>query len=154
MTQIRAVVAAGLLAAASAAGAQPPAVERSGEIQYVTGGVGEDERLAFDEARKAFNLELIFADQRSGSYLSDVEVTVLDKGGREVLKTLSQGPRLLARMPPGSYKVMATFDGTPQARNVSVPAKGTRTVPIYWHDPTVVVAPDDPGHASRGTSAR
>ena len=125
-------------------------MQQSGGIEYVTGGVGEDERLSLDAARKDFNLELVFADRASGSYLSDVEVTLLDRGGREVLKTVTRGPRLLARLPPGAYKVMATFEGAPQARNVTAPPRGTRTMAMYWDDPSVAQAPA--GEASRGST--
>jgi hypothetical protein len=141
-----------LLGASGAALAQALAVQQSGDVQYVTGGIGDEERAAFDEARKAFNLELIFAAKGGGEYLSGLDVVIQDKSGREVLKTHSEGPRLLARVPPGSYKVTALYDGMPQTRTVTAPAQGTRTVPLYWRDASVGEGNGMEPRPSRGAS--
>jgi hypothetical protein len=143
------------LALAGASGAvlaEPLAVQESGNVQFVTGGVGDDERFAFDELRKAFNLELVFA-AKGGAYVADVDIVIQDKSGREVLRTRAEGPRLLARLPQGAYKVTASYDGVPQVRSFAVPGRGTRQIALYWTDPSVAEQRDtQPERSSRGGS--
>lgn len=77
------------------------------------------------EAAPDYGLNLIFATAR-GDYLANVRVTVKDRSGQEVFSTLTDGPMLLAALPPGSYTVQASANGKTVTREVSVPKNGHR----------------------------
>lgn len=47
------------------------------------------------------NLQLVFARTGDGAYLADVDVTIADQRGHEVLSLDSSDPLLFAQLPPG-----------------------------------------------------
>jgi hypothetical protein len=146
-------------------GAGLPAVSRAAQLEqrdgiaYLSGGIGEDERAAFEEARKDFNLELVFAAKGGGNYLANIDLAVLDAARREILRTTTEGPLFLAQLPPGRYTIVATFNGETQTRSLTVPAKGRKQAALYWFDPTVGFDPavaeetgSEPGRSTTGGS--
>lgn len=88
-------------------------------VEFLSGGVGKDERDAMKQHAKAFNTHLVFADS-SGKYLSAVAVRITDAKGKAVLETTTQGPWLYANLPAGSYDVAAVFQGKEQKRRLQV----------------------------------
>lgn len=97
-----------------------PGIQEHDGVRYMTGGVGLGEREAMQRAASRFPLQMSFAERRNGQYLADVSVEVRDARGREVLDVPNAGPLLYVDLPPGSYRVSATFDGRTHTRNVRV----------------------------------
>ncbi len=91
-------------------------------VEFLSGGVGKDEREAMKQHAKAFNTHLVFADG-TGKYLSAVAVRITDAKGKAVLETTTQGPWLYANLPAGSYEVAAVFQGKEQKRRIQVGAE-------------------------------
>ncbi|HVB47853.1 MAG TPA: carboxypeptidase regulatory-like domain-containing protein [Burkholderiales bacterium] len=135
--------------AAATAFAQPVRVQAHAGARYVSGGVGQEERAALEAMRGEFNLRVTFAAQRSGGYLAGVGVGVEDSKGREVFRTVAQGPWLYARLAPGRYRLTASYSGRRQTRQVAVPGKGHVSLDLYWQDPSSLeeknIAPRRPG---------
>lgn len=75
------------------------------DIQCLSGGIGEGEAQAMDAHASAYNLKTLFVSQ--GAYLSSVALRVSDSKGQPVFKTLSKGPMVLLRLPPGRYLIEA-----------------------------------------------
>jgi hypothetical protein len=90
-----------------------PAVQKSGAVEYLSGGIGLGESTAIQEASRHWPLTLEFAarDQHRADYLADVNVVVHDAKGHTILRTVSSGPFVLARLAPGAYDVDATIAG-------------------------------------------
>lgn len=109
-------------------------VQQADGIQYVSGGISDTEQQAIRTLEDDFSLKLVFA-VREGNYLSNVEVTIQNQAGEEVLSTTTEGPILLADLAPGTYTVMATSGGDTNTRTVRVPESGTRQVNFYWVGP-------------------
>lgn len=133
---MRAVLfAAGLvvpLSLASSAMASP-VVQQQGVVSFVSGGVGEDELQEIKKLSPGYLLELLFVTKgQPQEYLADVKVQIDDKDGKIVLDTLSQGPFLLAKMPPGKYTVSASHDGVVKRQSVQVAGPKTRRVVFVW----------------------
>jgi hypothetical protein len=101
-------------------------------VKYMSGGVGINERAAMDRMDKDYNLKVVFAEP-SGPYLANVNVEILNASGKELVETTDTGPWFFARLPDGKYRVVATFNGKKQAREVeigkSLPA-ATKTQPV------------------------
>lgn len=102
---------AGSLVAAPLPAAEPPPATpsaRGSTVTFITGGVGETERSQINEISEAFNLRVVTA-KTNGDYLSGVNLTIRNEKGAPMLSTVTQGPLLLAQLPPGKYTVTANL---------------------------------------------
>jgi hypothetical protein len=102
----------------------------SGDIRYVNGGFGLEERAAMP---RDYPLKLVFATEK-GHLLSLVNVAIIDKSGKKVFElAANDGPWLLVDLKPGRYSLEATHNGHPKTMSgIDVPATGTRTVYVRW----------------------
>lgn len=85
--------------------------QTQGDVSFVSGGVGFDERAELQAIRSNYNLSLLFSEQ-GGDYLSDVKVRITDSSGNTFLETVSNGPKLFVRLNPGHYIVTAEHGQT------------------------------------------
>ncbi len=127
-----ATMAAALLLAGSTLGplalaADTESVQQSGGISYVSGGVGADSTARMNSLAKDFNLKLVFA-LKSGDYVSEVAIAIVDAAGKQLLDTKSEGPLFLTRLPRGSFKIAATFGGRTETRTVAISAEKLQTI--------------------------
>jgi hypothetical protein len=96
--------------------------EGNGGAQYISGGVSDDGMSAIDAEANAYSLRLLFVS--GGEYLANIGVTIKDAKGHSVLNATSEGPVLLAKVPPGRYAVVATTDdGSTLTNHVQVKSK-------------------------------
>lgn len=122
------------VAAPGTSHAQMPAPQTQNDVQYVMGGIGSDESEAIKSAMKDYPLALIFARPQEGgaAYLSDVQVSIDNEAGKRVLEVKPDGPYLLVKLPPGSYKVTATSGGKSQDKTLSVASGKTTEQRFDW----------------------
>jgi hypothetical protein len=104
---------------------------RAADVPHMSGGVGFEGREEMLAAEKDHNLKVVAAE-KTGDYLSDVKVVIESAKKERMLDTTMDGPILLAKLPPGTYMVSATFDGETLTRTVTVPAQGLRQVDFRW----------------------
>lgn len=108
-------------------------VEQRGPVPFVSGGVGEEERQEIEKLSPGYSLELLFATKGSpNQYLADVKVQITDKDGKIVLDAVTQGPFLLAKMPPGRYSVSADNDGTIKRQRIQITGAKPHRVVFLW----------------------
>lgn len=90
-----------------------PAVHRSGSVEYLSGGIGQSQSTAIENASRHWPLTLEFAvkDKQHADFAANVHVLVRDAHGHTALKTTAGGPFLLAKLAPGAYAVTARLDG-------------------------------------------
>lgn len=103
-------------------------------IRYVSGGVGEAEAAAMRAAASRYSLDLLTV-AADGSYLSDVQVNIRQRGGEEVLATKTSGPMLLAALPPGRYILEASIRGDVLKQPFSVAKGKPSRVVLRWPHP-------------------
>ncbi|MFM0418837.1 carboxypeptidase regulatory-like domain-containing protein [Paraburkholderia aromaticivorans] len=101
-------------------------------VKYVSGGIGAGSQQAMERVRKDYNLRLTFARPGSGEYLSDVRVRAENNSGETALDVVSHGPLLFARLPAGSYRVKADFEGKTQVRAVTIRKGHSRGLIFYF----------------------
>ena len=106
------------------------AAKAKGAVPSVSGGVSLNARDTMRTQERDANLKLVFA-LNTGNYVSDVQVKVMDGKGKVVLDDVSNGPWLLAKLPPGTYTATATYNGKPVTQKISV-GKGLRTAQFRW----------------------
>jgi hypothetical protein len=117
----RLLVAAAAMVIASASTAADPEPQFQNGVTYMSGGIGESEREAMLHSGGAFNVWVWFLARGTGEYLSDVRVIIADGRDDPVLDTVTDGPWLFARLPPGQYTIRIP-DGT--HRTVAAAASG------------------------------
>jgi hypothetical protein len=111
--------------------AEEEAVHNNGGISYVSGGVGTASSDRLNSLAKDFNVKLVFA-LKSGDYVSNVDVKIADASGKTLVDAKSEGPFFLTRLPAGSFKVGATFEGKTESRTIAVGAEKLRTIDFRW----------------------
>lgn len=96
-------------AAARADDSALPPVQHSGDIAWISGGIGEDESGAIKAAGPKYALWISFISRIEGkdSYSAPDQVTILKADGAPVLDLKPNGPFLLLDLPPGKYQVSA-----------------------------------------------
>ena len=111
-----------------------PPVQKSGAVEYLSGGIGLDESTAIKSASRQWPLSLVFSVQAAGKaeFASDVKLEIRDAKGAQVLATTASGPFLLAKLPPGSYSLRASLAGKTLERKVQIKAGGSARVELVW----------------------
>lgn len=102
-----------------------------GNVGYVSGGIGDEERDEIRARERDFNLKLLFSE-RDGSYLGDVDVLIINPKGEPVLDVKSVGPFLLVRLPGGNYRIKVSANGLLQQGKLSIPINGRREEVFRW----------------------
>lgn len=125
------LIAVGAAAVADTVQAAQSQIATSGQVAFASGGVGDDSLQRMEALSKDFNLKVIFA-LKAGNYVSDVAVVISDVRGAKVLETVSEGPWLLAKLPPGKYQFTATYENESFTRTTTIPATAQRELIFRW----------------------
>lgn len=87
----------------------------------ICGGVGSDERRAMAQEAEGANL-LLENLTASGAYVADVEVILSpERAGAPGFAFKAEGPLCYLQVPPGTYRVEATHEGTRRTTRADVP---------------------------------
>jgi len=123
---------ASVLAAVSAGGsvahAELPAAQTQGVVSWVSGGIGEGAAAEFKAAQAQYplSIEMSRTATPKNEYVSDAVVKITDAKGTTVLDAKSDGPFMLLKLPPGTYRIEATLDGkTAKSGALKVGSKGS-----------------------------
>jgi hypothetical protein len=126
-------IVAGVIASANAL------ADKEAPVRFESGGATYEEVDAMNLRARDYSFKLVLAAKGSGAYLSDVDVTITSLPQREaVLQHRTEGPMLLAELPPGRYEVSGTFTdvlpGAPTTvkRTVVVPRNGLAQTVLYF----------------------
>jgi hypothetical protein len=110
------------------------------EPQFVTGGVGLEERGQMLASKPDYNVRMTFATRGTGDYRSDVQVEISDAKGHTNVNAHDAGPLMFVNLEPGRYRVTATAaDGQVQRREVQVQPGRTKDLYFYWSEPATIV---------------
>jgi hypothetical protein len=99
---------------------------------YVNGGVGLDEQATMRRASRDFPLRIVFSEGKSGAFLADIPMVIVDSRGNAIFQLAKAGPMLYVILPQGRYKVSAQFNGVIQTRDVSVGGADGRDLLFHW----------------------
>jgi hypothetical protein len=150
LQQWAAATAAGLTFAGAAIAANPP------PVPVRSGGSSLDEFAELNRQASDYSLKLILAAKRSGAYLADVDVVVRSLPSREVvLEHRSEGPLVLAALPPGRYEVTASYGqvlpGAPttNTRIVTISPSGLAQMVLYFDTGDQVSSNSPPEFSTR-----
>jgi hypothetical protein len=93
-----------------------------GNVAYISGGIGDEERDEIRLRERDFNVKLLFSEH-DGAYLGNVDVAILNPKGETVFQAKSTGPFLLLQLPGGNYVINASTNGQLQQRKVLINGK-------------------------------
>jgi hypothetical protein len=121
----RACLAAAALLCAAAVRADDsalPPLQHSGDIGYISGGIGEDESQAIKAAGPKYALWISFTSRIEGkdAYTAPEQVTILKADGSPVLDLKPNGPYLLLDLPPGQYRISAGSAAQSHSQTVQI----------------------------------
>lgn len=111
-----------------------PAVQHSGAVSYLSGGVGSDQSGAIKDEMRNYPLALEFAGKTGAGneYLADIPVQISDAHGNVLLHANSHGPFMLISLPNGRYTVTAIYKGKQEHREVNVAAGSHAHKVFIW----------------------
>ena len=105
----------------------------SDEVNFVTGGVGEEERAAIEASREDYNLYV--TSTAAGAFTGDVRVVIRQFVGstsEEVLDVVA-GPLLYVKLPAGNYSLEASLGERVQRQAFSIRAKAKASrIVLNW----------------------
>jgi hypothetical protein len=119
------------LALTAPAFANMPRPVNEGQASYITGGIGNEEQQAMEDAAPNYNLQ-VTNSERDGAYVAGIVFTIRDREGREVLQARNAGPLFYAQLPPGSYVVQANYAGAQQVKDVTVGGRHAADLHLIW----------------------
>ena len=137
-TKLLFALAAGALAAAPAATAQPmslpvDAEATAGGVPVACTGIGQ---TRLDPKWQAYGVRVEFSNARN-EYLVGAAVTVHDKKGAEVLNVSCDAPWVLMKLPAGAYSIegrILNSPAKPRSAPFSPPAKGQMRLVLQFPD--------------------
>ena len=122
-------------AAPAMAGDAPQAVElqvkKQSGIQYVSGGVNDDEKKAMQKVANKYPMQLLFTGPDASQELEGVKITVIDLRGDKIIEAQSQGPWFYFNPPSGRYTMKAEYRGETVERTVDL--VGRRYIVLEFH---------------------
>ena len=83
-----------------------------------------------------YNVKLVFAIA-AGNYVSDVEITIHDHSGNSVLDARANGPWFFVKLPQGTYRVSASYEGVKRCHSIQAGAT-QKTMVFHWGSKDVV----------------
>jgi len=107
-----------------------PKQEESNGIQFITGGIGDEERNALDTVKNQFSLHVV-STNKAGEFDGDTEVTVFSRKGDKII-SVTGGPIFYINLPTGSYTVQASSGGRTEKQNISVGSKSPSSAYFRW----------------------
>ncbi len=112
-------------------------IRTASQVNFVTGGIGDDERQLIEAAYGDYNVHITSASV-SGAFVEDTQVVIRNAAGAEELH-VEAGPLLYVQLPVGRYTVEATHGAEVQKRKLTV-AKNTKAGRVHfgWKVPEVL----------------
>ena len=109
-------------------------IEVSKDSAIMYGGVGKTERSLIKKLSNDYNIKVVFTAVPYKKYLSDVEVNILNEQGQKLVKVISKGPYLYAKIPPGIFTIQAAYQGKiKKYHHVEVTKRGKKTLYFSWN---------------------
>lgn len=123
-----------LFMGAGIASAALPPVHHDGSVEYVSGGIGKDESTAMKSVEKQWPLSMEFAENQGGhaDYVAGVDVVVRDASGRTALQATTDGPFMMAQLPPGRYTIEASLNGNTKRESVTIKGGAPAHATFVW----------------------
>ena len=123
----------GLLLIGSSAFAQPPKIiSTKNGMQYMTGGIGEEDAGAMRAQAKKYTLNLLFSEGTSGRWVTDANVNIYDEASNLVFRIIQAKPMLYVNLPAGTYTILANNAGQKLRHKFTVEDHVNQRIILNW----------------------
>ena len=115
--------------------AQLPDARSMNGIRFITGGIGSDVSKAMQAEAKQWPLLIEFSQadgQAKPAWVSGVKISISDAKNAPLLDTICDGPLMLVKLPPGSYSIVASYNGVTQNRSLVIAKDVPQRIVITW----------------------
>lgn len=107
-----------------------PAAQTGNGITYITGGIGDEERVAMENSKDQYNLHITNVNNE-GAFTDNMNIAIYDIKATK-LAEFNAGPMIYAKLPAGKYVVAATNEnGEIRRKNIRV-LRTTTNVNLVW----------------------
>jgi hypothetical protein len=103
-------------------------------VQYITGGISEEEVIALKPYIKKYNLRLIFSEGTSGRSATPVNVNIYDLDSKLVFRVSGAQPQLLVDLPAGTYTVLASYNGEKLRHKFELGTDEFKKIILNWRN--------------------
>ena len=103
-------------------------------IQYMTGGIGEDQVDDMRHHAKKFTLNLIFSEGTSGRSVTDVNVNIYSETDERVFRIVGAKPVLYVNLPIGMYTILANNNGQKLRHKFTIEGSTNQKIILNWKD--------------------
>ena len=105
-------------------------------INFVNGGVGEEEGADIRRSAKHFSLQLLLTAGEIGGWIADASVLIIDENGSTIFTKNKAGPRLYIDLPVGKYQVIGKHLNVRQSQIVTLTVGKPQRIILNWKDET------------------
>ena len=129
------VLLIGLLLINGSAFAQPSkTLNTKNGMQYMTGGIGEEEVAVMRSHAKQFTLNLLFSEGTSGRSVTDANVNIYDEASNLVFRIVGAKPMLYVNLPAGTYTILANNAGQKLRHKITIEDNVNQRIILNWKD--------------------
>lgn len=114
--------------------AQLPEVQTRSEMSCMMGGIGSDESKALRVEAKKWPLNIEFSERLEGAdaWVSGVRLKIIDAKKNTLFEESCNGPLFLAKLAPGTYDIVASYQGIEKKRQIKIVDGKSERVSMNW----------------------
>lgn len=103
-------------------------------VEYLAGGIGQDEARAMHAQKWKWPLSLEFSqhDGYGDAWITEVQLKINDDSGKLIFDIFCDAPQILVRLPAGMYEIVANYRGAIQRQKVQVTGKEVQQIYLSW----------------------
>ena len=105
--------------------ALPLEVQSQNGVNFLTGGIGDEEKAQVKASEHQYNLHMLMSSP-GGAFVSDVSLQIIDANGKQLVSADNAGPYFYANLPQGSYTIEMSAHG--ETKKIAVRIKDGKAV--------------------------
>ena len=111
-----------------------PEIQSRSNLSCMMGGIGADETEAMRLEAKKWPLNIEFTEQQGKAYpwVSGAQLQIINKAGKVIFNETCNGPLFLAKLTPGNYQLVATYEGVTKKKSVLIEGEKPAKVSFTW----------------------
>jgi hypothetical protein len=103
-------------------------------LQYMTGGIGEEEAAIMRANAKKYTLNLLFSEGTSGRWVTDLNVNIYNEQSEMFFRIIGSKPMLYVNLPAGTYTILANNNGQKLRHKFTVDEGVNQRIILNWKD--------------------
>ncbi len=111
-----------------------PEIQSRSNLSCVMGGIGLDESQSMREEAKKWPLAIEFSEHvdKRDAWISGARLVIINKNGKTIFDESSNGPMFLAKLAPGKYQLIASYQGVSKKKIIEIQEGKTLKESFNW----------------------